>query len=746
MKKIILGLVLICATQQAFSQTYTIKGVVSDQDEPVPYAKVQLTPPAFGAFTDEEGKFVIKDVPKGEYDLFVRSVGYKDFKQRINVDNHIQDLKIQLEDNELELNTVVVTGTMRETSVANSPVKIQVLSQNFFKAAPVMSVIEAMETVNGVQEQINCGVCGTNDIHINGMEGPYTLVLIDGMPIVSGLSSVYGFNGIPTSLIDRVEIVKGPSSTLYGTEAVGGVINIITKTPEKSPLVDADIMYNTHQELKASFAFTPRLGKRVYTTVSGDYYYNDLRMDFNNDGFTDIPLNNRISIFNKWQINDKKDRMALSIAARYLNEDRFGGVMAWTPEFRASDSVYGESIVTERWELLGTYILPTKKRNFKLDFSANSHHQDSYYGDVSYTAFQQVFFSNFIWNQKVGERHYMIAGLTNRYQVYEDNTPSNTDENTYVPGIFVQDEYDVTDQLKLLGGVRFDYHQKHGLIFSPRFSLKKQFGSFTALRFNYGTGFRQVHLFTEDHAFVSGSRDVVILNELKPERSHNATLNLNHTYTVLGYGNFDIDLFYTYFQNKIIPDFDQDPNLIVYDNLNGYGTTRGISAAINHSFKFPMRLRMGATFMDVFQMVEDENGDLVREEQFFAPKFSGTFGVNYNWKKAGMDFNWQGKVMGPQRLPEFDAPFERPTRSPWFTTQNFQITKSLPRIGMEVYTGVKNIFNYTQPSPLVDPANPYGDAFDTSYAYGPLQVRRFFLGLRWSLDRPVKKKNSEEQQ
>lgn len=734
MKTIILFAAIICSCA-AVSQGYTVQGNIISEESPVAYAKVQLSSSSLGAIADENGNFKINNVPKGEYIIKVTSVGFKDFNQKIVVKDNVNNLKIHIEDNQLNLNTVVVTGTMRETSVKNSPVKIEVLSHHFFKASPVMSVIEAMETVNGVQEQVNCGVCGTNDIHINGMEGPYTLVLIDGMPIVSGLSSVYGFNGIPTSMIDRVEIVKGPSSTLYGTEAVGGVVNIITKTPDKAPLIDVDVMYNTHQELRSNFAFTPKISKRVYTTFSGDYYFNNKRLDENNDGFTDIPLNNRISLFNKWQINDKKDRLSFSLAARYYNEDRFGGVLDWTPEFRASDSIYGESILTERWEVLGTYILPTAKRNFKIDFSANVHNQDSYYGDVSYTAFQQVFFSNFIWSQKIKKRHYMIAGLTNRYQVYQDNTPSNTDEKTYVPGIFFQDEIDVTDQIKILGGLRLDYHQNHGLIFSPRFSLKKQFGDYSALRFNYGTGFRQVYLFTEDHAFVSGSRDVVILEDLKPERSHNATLNFNHTYTVWGYGNFDVDVFYTYFQNKIIPDFDQDPNLIVYENLDGFGTSRGIALAVNHSFKFPLRLRLGATFMEVFEQVTDEEGNRHREDQFFAPKFSGTFGVNYSWKKAGLEFNWQGKVMGHQRLPEFAPPFERPTTSPWFTTQNFQLTKSFEKIGLEVYTGIKNIFNYTQPSPLVDPANPFGDAFDTSYAYGPLQVRRFFLGLRWQLER-----------
>ena len=120
---------------------------------------------------------------------------------------------------------------MKESFLSVSPVKVDVVTQKFLKKVATANVMEVIENVNGLQKQINCGVCGTNDIHINGMEGPYTLVLINGMPIMSSLSTVYGLNGIPTSLIKQIEIIKGPSSTLYGTEAVAGVINILTKDP-----------------------------------------------------------------------------------------------------------------------------------------------------------------------------------------------------------------------------------------------------------------------------------------------------------------------------------------------------------------------------------------------------------------------------------------------------------------------------------------------------------------------------------
>ncbi len=732
-------IILIISTFSIFSfaQNGGVEGQVFSKDGPLPFVKVYLKELSKGTVTDADGRFSFDQIPVGHYQLSTEVVGFEPYSLSINViAGDTITVNLDLSDNDLELNTVVVTGTMRETMISNSPVKIEVLNKSFFKSNPVNSVIEALETVNGVQEQVNCGVCGTNDIHINGMEGPYTLVLIDGMPIVSGLSSVYGFNGIPTSLIDRVEIVKGPSSTLYGTEAVGGVVNIITKTPQKSELLNVETRYSSHNELKTELSISPKLGKRVFMSLSGDFYYNQYRMDFNDDGFTDIPLNQRLSVFNKWQINNKEGRKSFSLGIRYLNEDRFGGQLDWQPSDRGSDVVYGESILTERFELIGSYIFPVKNRNLKLDFSANRHFQDSYYGDVSYTALQDVLFANLIYEKKLTPRNYLVSGVSNKYQVYEDNTPSNTNEATYVPGIFAQNEFNWTENRVLLIGTRLDYHQRHGLIFSPRVSLKQTIKDYTNIRFNYGTGFRQVYLFTEDHAFVSGARDVVINGELNPERSHNVTLNLNHTYTFGGYGNLDLDLFYTYFSNKIVPDFDTDPNLIIYENLSGFGITRGVSFAVNHKFSIPLRIKLGTTFMDVFEQTENSvTGEVEREQQVFAPKFSGVFAVSYDLKKMGLKLNYTGKVMGRQRLPAFGEEFGKADYSNWFTLQNVQITKSFKQNLFECFVGVKNLFNYTQESPLIDPQNPFGDSFDTSYAYGPLQVRRFYLGLRFGINR-----------
>ena len=149
-------------------------------------------------------------------------------------------LNFDLTNRKNNLNEVVVSGTLKEISRVESTVPVEVYNQSFFKKNPTPSIFEALQNVNGVRPQLNCSVCNSGDIHINGLEGAYTMILIDGMPIVSGLATTYGLSGIPNSLIERIEIVKGPASSLYGSEAVGGIVNIITKKPQNAPKFSTD--------------------------------------------------------------------------------------------------------------------------------------------------------------------------------------------------------------------------------------------------------------------------------------------------------------------------------------------------------------------------------------------------------------------------------------------------------------------------------------------------------------------------
>lgn len=208
------------------SQT-TIKGTVSADGMPLPLANVLVKTLKKSTITNSEGTFTLKNISNGTYEIQVSYTGFQSQTKNFTVNDSTEvNLSFDLKENNT-LDEVVITGTLKPVSRLESSVPVEVYKPIFFKKNPTANIFEALQNVNGVRPQLNCNVCNTGDIHINGLEGTYTLVLIDGMPIVSGLSTVYGLSGIPNSLLERIEIVKGPASSLYGSEAVGGLINII---------------------------------------------------------------------------------------------------------------------------------------------------------------------------------------------------------------------------------------------------------------------------------------------------------------------------------------------------------------------------------------------------------------------------------------------------------------------------------------------------------------------------------------
>ncbi len=741
----------------ALGQNYLLKGKVIFQEEPVEFANVYVKGLSNGAVTDETGVFSITIAETGTFTVQASMVGFQTAQQVVKVPSeNSAELVFTLKEMDGGLDEVVVSGTMQEVSKLDSPVPVEVYSANFFRANPTPSIFESLQNVNGVRPQINCNVCNTGDIHINGLEGPYTMVLIDGMPIVSGLATVYGLTGIPQALIDRVEVVKGPASTLYGSEAVGGLINVITKKPESAPLVSSDFFATGWGELNLDLGLRSNWGKNIQSLTGVNAFYYDNPIDNNGDGFTDVTLSKRISFFQKINVQRPENRL-FTMAGRYVYEDRWGGEMNWTSADRGGDEVYGESIYTSRWETFGTWQLPTSEAmNFQ--FSVNGHNQNSVYGTTIYKADQYIGFGQLTW-AKTAQKHGLLFGLAYRYTFYDDNTSATSelgsDKNApsviHLPGAFLQDEIKFTTNQSLLLGVRYDYNSIHGSIFSPRVNYKlSSADKSTVFRLSAGNGFRVANVFTEDHAALTGAREVIFTEELKPEQSWNVNTNLvKKIYTDKGtFIGLDGSVFYTYFTNRIIPDYETNPNQIIYSNLDGSAVSKGVSLNLDIAWPNGLNVTAGGTLMDV--SIEEEG---IKTRQLLTEKFSGVWSVGYDFFRLGLTVDYTGNVYSPMRLPLLGTLDDRPAYSPWFSIQNIQLTKKLGE-KWEVFGGVKNLLNFTPAansiarsfdpfdknvvfasdgSVIPTPGNPNGLTFDPTYVYAPNQGARGFLGVRFTV-------------
>lgn len=725
-----------------FSQLKEINGKVIDkQKKPIPFAHVMNLTDSTSAVCDFSGNFKMT-IGNLATVLKASSVGFDSEELNFSINNYTTPITFILKENNDILKEMVISATLQLIDRKESPIPIAVYSAQFLNAVPSPSLVQATNQITGLRPQFNCSVCNTGDIHINGMEGAYSMIVIDGMPIMGGLSTVYGLQGIPTSLIDQVEVIKGPASTVYGSEAMAGLINVVTKNIDCVPKFSLDFNISSWGELQTSIVYKLIDKQRLKAFSSIDIFNYNNPIDNNDDGFTDLSLKNRYSIFNKFQFFNKNGYNPLNLTLRYLNEDRWGGQMNFTEQDRGKNTVYGESILTNRLEASSFYKF-SEIKNLKWQNSFSFHDQKSWYGLVKYEAKQIIGFSQLTWHKSLGEKNNFLSGFALRYNSYNDNTVATLKaDNWWLPGFFLQDNFKFSDNQQLLFGWRTDFHSKHGVINSPRINYQLNITDNSSLRIGYGDGFRVVNVFTEDHAALTGAREIIFLEELKPEKSKNLNINLSNSWNT---DNLQITLessvFESRFSNKIIPDFLTNDNQIIYSNLSGYAVARGISSEIFlKMYKIPLKLSANATVLDVSNYNQNSTGEIVKNQQLLAEKYSIKWSLNYWFEKLGLDIVYSATNYGPIRLPILENDF-RPEYSLPYTIHYLKLSKNYNN-GWTNFISIRNFTNFTPPNYSIlrandpfdqninDPIdNPEGYTFDASYMYASFQGINLVFGV-----------------
>ncbi len=724
------------------NMTYSqmITGKVSNIfGEPLIGANIQWQGTDIGTSTNDSGEYEIKDIEGDNRVLVFSYLGFK--SDSVAVGNRTLWNMQLIEDN--TLSTVDISAKSQATRFADGVIKAEVLGTRELERAACCSLAGCFNTNASVDAATTNVVTDAKELRVLGLSGVYNQILIDGMPLVQGLSYTFGTSSIPGTMIEEIFVSKGANSVAQGYESISGQINIMPKSPEKSEKLFLNALANSFGESQYNVNYMHKKSNwsnftNVHTTLPAG------TVDGDKDGFQDVAQVNRFSIYNKWIYNNPENQKVRSqIGVRFWNENRFGGQTNYDKKIHTgSGDVYGQQIDLTQIDLY-------TKLNYKLgDLTSliwvNSgfyHDQESLYGQKNYLTSQKNIYSNLVLDHNFGDnQHNWKTGVSIRNNnltediSFIDNPLGLTYAGNYIndytiPGVFTEGIFYI-DKFTIMGGIRADKHGKFGWKVTPRMLIRAEVNENTDIRFSAGKGFRRVHLFSERVMLLSSNRDVIFESELAPEEAINLGLNLIQKFSIGDIpSTIIVDGYLTFFQNQVFPDFDREVGRIFIGNFGDESYSRNIQVENKWEFSPQVDFKWAYNYQWTAREVEGEMIDLP-----LIPRHKILSQASISTK----DNTWQGdftfKWIGSKRLPDTDdypQEYKQEAESPAYSHVDFQLTKRWTRF--ELYGGIENLTNFRQNFPILGSDDPFGPFFDSSFNWGPTKGREFYLGFRYKI-------------
>lgn len=758
MKQILLVLAIIMSFSSVFSQNKSDANIFghvlnAETGDHLSYINIQIKGSTIGTATDATGHYYLRNLPEGTYIIESSGLGYKTTRQEITIEPGVsKELNFFIEEDKIQLETVVVSASRNEVNRKEAPTIVNVLSPVILENTNSNNLAQGLNFQPGLRVENNCQNCGFQQVRINGLEGPYSQILIDSRPIFSSLAGVYGLEQIPANMIDRVEIVRGGGSAIFGSNAIAGTINIITKEAISNTISIA----NTTNLIGGRSAdnFTSLNASLVSDTYnSGVIIFGSTRQqspyDHDGDGFTEVSKNNAKNIgFRAYYRTQNYGK--LSIEYHNINEFRRGGnELDLPPHYSDITEQVNHNINTGGVK----YDLHSKNTKHLLNIfsSAQKIDRDSYYGtgkDPNAYGKTKDFtiISGFQYSYSMDKFLFMPTQLTigNEYTQSKLNDKMlgynrEIDQQIHIESIFVQNEWR-NEKISILLGGRLDNHNLiHNPIFSPRINIRYNPSSSISLRTSYSSGFRAPQAYDED-LHVTAVGGVVTLISLNPNlktensQSYSASVDL---YRAFGKTetNILIEAFYTNLDNVFVLEeigTDNQGNLLL-ERRNGTGAIiKGINleGKLAPSNKFQVQLGFTIQKSEYVQALQwSINENLKPQKRMFrSPDKYGYFTAFYNITK-NFSSAISGTYTGPMLVQHFQGYVSEDTE---FETPNFiDLTikfsynlKINSNIIFQLNAGVQNILNSYQKD------FDQGEYRDAGYMYGPSLPRTYFFGLK----------------
>ena len=733
--------------------------------EHVPYAIIHVKGTTIATTTDMTGHFFLKNLPEGTFTIEAKYMGYTTMSKMVTTKkNTSKELNFNLSPSDLSLDEVVVSANRSETKRRMAPNLVNVINGKVFDITQSTCLAQGLNFQPGVRTEDNCQNCGFTQVRINGLDGHYSQILVDSRPIFSSLNGVYGLEQIPANMIDRVEVVRGGGSALFGASAIGGTINIITKEPIRNSASFGHTLMSIGGSNSFDNVTTGNVSLVTDDNKAGVYAYGQTRnrkgYDHDGDGYTELPeLNNQTFGLNSYLRLNPYSKLSLQYHG--IHEFRRGG--------NRLEQAPHEANITEQVEhsiqgggLTYDYFAPDEKNRLSAYFSFQTTSRKSYYGgigegtdddrdaagkaygtthDFTYVAGAQYVhnFSKLLFmpSDLTLGAEYNFDGLKDVILGYDRHFK----QDVHIGSFFFQNEWKSKQWGFLVGG-RLDKHNLvDNIIFSPRANLRYNPTDNLNFRLTYAGGFRAPQAFDEDlHVgVVGGERLVTVLaDKLKEERSNSFSISADIYHK---FGNVQTNLlvegFYTDLDNvfalRQLDRPDAQGNT-VQERYNAYGAkVFGLNIEGKAMFTRWFSLQAGFTIQkslyDEAIAWNDEVPEQKYKKMMRSPNRYGYFTATFTPVKrftASITGNYTGSMLiGHAAGSGVEEP--KAVDTPDFMELNMKLAYDIPvskYLTLQVNGGIQNI------------ANSYQKDFDkgwnrdSNYIYGPSLPRSYYVGVK----------------
>jgi outer membrane receptor for ferrienterochelin and colicin len=631
-----------------------------------------------------------------------------------------------------EMEEVVIFGRSQGTHIdrAETILTVNITSAELCKAA-CCNLSESFETNASVDVNYSDAATGAKQIQLLGLAGTYTQILTENIPAVYGLNTAYGLNYIPGPWMESIQISKGTSSVRNGYESMAGQINVEYKKPRTSEKFYMNGFLSDAGRQEVNLNSSLLINDRWSTLIAGHGERQNSTSDHNHDGFRDEPDIIQYNLFNRWDYITQK--FTFRTGFRYLGEERIGGQFTYQPgnPDTWSDG-FGILINTRRMEgfakVGGVF---GKNESMSLGWIQNAayHNQESSIGTRLYNGTQKTYYTNllFQWNPGLS-KHTIDAGVSYKYDQYNETLDAlSFGREESVPGVFAQYTFTDSALVTVIAGVRTDFHNLYGTLFTPRVHLRYVISPVFTLRGSAGKGFRAGNVLAENAFLLASSREMIIAGDLDIEEAWNAGTSLTASVPA---GSrilrLSAEAYRTSFISQIITDMDAGTDEVRFYNLNGKSYSNVFQVEASSTLFEGFDLLAAWRWNDVKMTI-----DGVLREKPLTSRYKGLLTASWLTHLRKWQYDYTLQLNGPGRVPSTASNPEQYRRSDSFgpyVVMNAQITRNFKK--WNVYVGAENLTNYKQHDPVIAADEPFGEFFDSSLIWGPVHGRKIYAGFR----------------